>query len=236
MDRPQDSPSTPQRREIYDNELRFFTALLNFRTVLFAAIVLFVLFKIFGGNGRLLRKDDGASSNFIAGVRINEPIIKTYEVSGANFFELNESMLKNGPFDSASNRRWWGMTHWNIDWKFLYATDSGQCRLDKFALTLNGVIDLPEFANREFAAEEVKTKWDSFRSALRTHENGHWRTGIDATNELEKRLLQISPKQDCQMLNQEIEAIGTQVTQEYREVDKQYDLSTNHGVNQGATF
>lgn len=182
------------------------------------------------------QKNMTATPAFAPGVHINDPVIKAFSISGSNFSELNEAVLRVGPFDAETNRRWWGMTRWNISWKFSHATDSNQCRLDQFALTLDGVIDLPDFANRHAASEEMKAKWDSFIKALRAHEYGHWSTGIDAINDLEKRLLQIPPKEHCDALNREIEAIGAQVIQEYREVDRRYDRVTNHGVKFGATF
>jgi predicted secreted Zn-dependent protease len=229
------APLPSRRKDPRDKSISPPTAF-KVRHALIGAVGLVALFKLSIEHMPWTWKNKAATPTFMPGVKINDPVIRTFNLSGTNFPELNESMLKVGPFDAATNRRWWGFTRWNISWKFLHATHGGQCQIDQFALTLDGVIELPEFVNQSFATEEVKTKWDSFIGALRTHEYGHWRNGIDATNELEKRLLQITPKPDCETLDLEIKTLGDQVMQEYREVDEQYDRFTNHGINQGATF
>jgi predicted secreted Zn-dependent protease len=207
-------------------------AFFRLRNIIILIIAIFLLFKVLPW----YRKNNVSKPDFTPGVHIGEPVIRPYEVAGSNFFELNESVLKTGPFDPATNKHWWGMAYWNIGWKFRHITTEGQCRIDIFSLTLEGAIDLPHFTNRSSATEDMKTKWDAFLKGLRIHEFGHWQNGIDATNELEKRLQQISPQPDCATLYREIGAVGDQLVKEYREIDIQYDRRTNHGMTQATNY
>lgn len=177
---PRRTASVSKQRESGHKKSSVYSARFRLPGILIAAIVFFFFLRILSGDMSWSQKNKTATPAFATGVHINDPVIKEFSISGSNFSELNEVVLRVGPFDAETNRRWWGMTRWNISWKFSHATENNQCRLDQFALILDGVIDLPDFANRHSASEEMKAKWDSFIKALRVHEYGHWSTGIDA--------------------------------------------------------
>ncbi|HJU71741.1 MAG TPA: DUF922 domain-containing protein [Paucimonas sp.] len=227
---------TPSRAISKPDRLEFFASLFSLRRIVIAAVAIAILRMLFGGGMPWPHRNRSATPEFVEGVQIVEPVVRTFDVAGASPSELDAAMLRSGPVDSTTGQRHWGFCRWNLEWKFAHASDKGQCRIDKVGITVRGVIDLPVLTNRSSSSEALKTKWDEFIKALRTHESGHWKNGITAAKDLEKRLREIPPQQNCDALNMEISAIGSQLMTEYNEIDKEYDRATRHGINQGATI
>lgn len=169
-------------------------------------------------------------------VKILEPIIRPFDVYGVRLSELKASLSKSGPFDVETQTRRWGMCEWNISWEFTFEIVDNQCRIDKFLLKLEAVIDLPRWRSRDSAPADFRAKWDRFEKALRLHEEGHRSNGIAATKVLAGKLRAMGPQKDCAALKREISSIGARVIAEYELLDETYDRSTDHGVSQGAKF
>lgn len=224
----------PRRRSSANVESSVLASFLTPKGILFSTLVLLILIAVFINGKSWSWRSKMTRPGFVHGVHITEPVIQTFDVSGATPQELDQSMLANGPLNKLYPTRRWGMCLWNIQWDIAHAFDGRECRIDKFSIKLHGVIHLPRYVNRSSASEEMKTKWDSFAAALKTHEYGHWENGIVAAHELEKRLSAIPPNKNCESLNQEITMVGEQLFEEYREIDKEYDRRTQHGVHQGA--
>ena len=56
---------------------------------------------------------------------------------------------------------------------------------------------------------------------------------MQAATELDQKLNSINSKQDCKILENNIEKTAQQVLNKYDQIEKEFDRITNHGINQG---
>ncbi len=169
-------------------------------------------------------------------VRVEESVIRPYDISGTTLAELNAEARRSGPVSKASGARVWGMCTWRVTWTYSRTGGEGKCAVDKFTITVGAIIDLPRWTNRDAAPGNVQGSWDRFAAALRLHEDGHKDIGVRAGNDLAGRLRALPPEKSCAELDRKVTALGDRVLSEYRLLDEAYDRSTDHGATQGATL
>jgi predicted secreted Zn-dependent protease len=169
-------------------------------------------------------------------VKVEESVIRPYDISGSTLAELNAAAQRSGPVSKATGKRVWGMCTWRVTWNFSRTGGGGKCAVEKFTITVGATLDLPRWTNRDAAPESVKSGWDRFAAALRLHEDGHGDIGVRAANDLASRLRALPPEKSCAELDQKVVALGERVLSGYRLLDQAYDRSTDHGATQGATL
>jgi predicted secreted Zn-dependent protease len=171
----------------------------------------------------------------VSEVRVEESVIRPYDIAGTTFAELNAAGMRSGPVSKNSGARVWGMCTWQVTWTFSRG-GMGQCALGKFSVTVGATIDLPRWINRDAASESVRGSWDRFAAALRVHEDGHKDIGVRAANDLANRLRALAPARTCDELDRNIAALGDRILAEHRALDRAYDRSTGNGATQGAVL
>jgi predicted secreted Zn-dependent protease len=169
-------------------------------------------------------------------VRVEESVIRPYDISGTTTHALNAGARASGPLSPASGMRVWGMCTWGIKWDYTRGGPEGKCALEKLSLVLSAIIDMPRWTNRDAAPEALKAGWDRFYAALRAHEDGHKDNGVRAANDLAQRLRALPPQKTCAELDQKISELGQRILAEYRMLDQSYDRATDHGATQGAVL
>jgi predicted secreted Zn-dependent protease len=169
-------------------------------------------------------------------VKVEEPVIRPYDISGTTLAELNAAAQRSGPVSKATGARVWGMCTWRVTWNFSRGGGEGNCRIEKFTITVGATIDLPRWTNRDAAPGSVRSSWDRFAAALRLHEDGHKDIGVRAANDLSGRLSALPAEKTCAELDRKVVALGDTVLSEYRRLDQAYDRSTDNGATQGATL
>jgi predicted secreted Zn-dependent protease len=168
-------------------------------------------------------------------VRVEESVIRPYDIAGTTFAELNAAGMRSGPVSKNTGARVWGRCTWQVTWTFSRG-GMGQCALGKFSVTVGATIDLPRWINRDAASESVRGSWDRFAAALRVHEDGHKDIGVRAANDLANRLRALPPARTCDELDRDIAALGDRILAEHRALDQAYDRSTGNGATQGAVM
>ena len=78
--------------------------------------------------------------------------------------------------------------------------------------------------------------WDTYYAALFDHELGHRNLGSRAAAEIENQVLNMGTRDSCEQLESDANEIGKSVIARYSRFEKDYDLTTNHGLNTGAVF
>ncbi len=171
-----------------------------------------------------------------SGVRVEESVIRHYDIAGSTIQELNAATRRLGPVSEATGMRVWGQCTWRIQWDYTRGGAEGKCALEKLSLVLSAIIDMPRWTDRDSAPEPLKASWDRFYAALRVHEDGHKENGMRAANDLAKRLRALPPQKTCAELDQTIGELGKRIIAEYKMLDQSYDRATGHGVTQGAVL
>ncbi|HKU72068.1 MAG TPA: DUF922 domain-containing protein [Burkholderiales bacterium] len=169
-------------------------------------------------------------------VRVEDSIVRAYDIAGTNLYELNQAAQKVGPISKITGKRVWGMCTWTVDWTYSRVARVTSCSVEKFVITVGATIDLPKWINRDNAQEGVRVRWDRFAAALRVHEDGHKDNGVKAAHDLASRLRTLPPAKTCAELDRSISELSDRVLSEYRQQDLAYDQSTGNGATQGAVL
>lgn len=91
-------------------------------------------------------------------------------------------------------------------------------------VTVSQTMTLPRWAERDAQCPPVKTSWDSFFSALRSHENGHVAIDSQRLAGIHRRFVGIAAA--------DVQAKTDAVTAEVQAVQDAYDAANQHGTTQ----
>ena len=117
--------------------------------------------------------------------------------------------------------------HWRLHWT---DTGRGNCRIDDVRLTLHTTIVLSQLSGVD---PDRQGEYTRFYSALRIHENGHYRIEQQMAAEIDRKLAAL-PEAACSDIERVANAKGHDIMSGFDHKEQQYDDETNHGRTQGA--
>lgn len=167
-------------------------------------------------------------------VQVSEHV-RLYEVRGNTAAEVALQLRSLGPTDE-TGRRFHALTTWEISWVHRQVTDDEGCRVASIQTYLEVTTTLPKWTPSSSAPAALISSWSRYMQALKLHEAGHKRLGVEAAQEVQRSLSVMPGATDCAMLNTAMQQTGQAVVQEYEERSRWYDEQTQHGVTQGAVF
>jgi predicted secreted Zn-dependent protease len=144
--------------------------------------------------------------------------------------------LRSNAASTGSNDRFAANTRWRLRWDFRVASDDGSCRVSAASVWLDVDMTLPRWTPPANAKHKLVKRWNAFDAALRKHENGHRDIAIAAANDVASRVAATKPASDCSALKKTLGAMADGVVRDYRDKEDSYDVTTQHGAVQGATF
>jgi len=127
-------------------------------------------------------------------------------------------------------------TRWNVNWQFWWLDGGSSCEISKVTTKLDVTYTMPRLKKTSSMPDSVIAHWDKYYSALFEHELGHKDLGSRAAIEIEDQILNMGPRGSCEQLELDANKIGKNVIDEYSRIEKDYDRTTNHGLNTGAVF
>lgn len=127
-------------------------------------------------------------------------------------------------------------TRWNVNWQFWWLDGGNSCEISKVTTRLDVTYTLPRLKHSSSMPDSVKAHWERYYSALFDHEIGHKDLGARAAAEIEKQILNMGRRGSCEQLESDANEIGKNVIEKYSRIEKDYDRTTNHGLNTGAVF
>jgi predicted secreted Zn-dependent protease len=163
-----------------------------------------------------------------------QEIESDYTIYGTNQQQLRNEMNNLGPEDNG--RHFDAYTHWYVEWRFNFQNDDGLCKITTVNVSVKISYTLPYWADYSNADPALKSKWDTYMSHLRSHEQNHAEHGKQAAAEIENMLRMLPPAQDCRTLETTANAQAQQIISAYNQKDKSYDDNTQHGTTEGAVF
>lgn len=168
------------------------------------------------------------------------PIVRVhynyYPISGTTAMDLRAEMLRYGPHGELAERPYDGYTHWHVRWSYNYATTNEGCTVTGVESSVDVTFTLPWWNVPAEASGSVVAAWNQYVGALQLHENGHMAHGVAAATEITRTLNQFPAYPSCTALREAISRTTRQIVQHYNQRDIDYDLSTQHGLTQGAMF
>lgn len=172
---------------------------------------------------------------FVTGIALaGEPNFTYYEISGDNARTLRKQLDEKRPQDG-SGERFDGITDNFISYTYQYAPTTNGCEFIEFSPALETTITMPRWVDADLTSELGK-KWHSFYQALLKHELGHRDIGLSLYKELEAAGRNFETTRNCDSIGDEFELVATSLFEKYKEMDRQYDLETDHGRKLGAIF
>jgi predicted secreted Zn-dependent protease len=153
--------------------------------------------------------------------------LRKYTVTAATMREIRQALAR-GPatFDG---RRWAGVTHTYIRWKYQYRVASGTCRVQSPRVELTVTITMPEWLPAHESDEETKVWWHRYHAALFEHELGHGRIGVEAARRVARELDRGASGATCEELGRRLNARGEAILADMRNRQSAYDAETRHG-------
>jgi predicted secreted Zn-dependent protease len=157
-----------------------------------------------------------------------------YAATGATLPEIRQSIRQKRPWKETIDLD--GMTEWRVTWQFNVTPTAGGCRCNAFGTQTTITITLPRWIAPTNAPDTVTQVWRKYAAALAQHEAGHAAIALAAAADVRKRVQEAVEATDCASLKQRINVLGRQVIDEHRKRDKDYDVQTQHGTTQGASW
>ncbi|MBX9927755.1 MAG: DUF922 domain-containing Zn-dependent protease [Gemmatimonadaceae bacterium] len=122
-----------------------------------------------------------------------------------------------------------------INWRFRSEMRVARCEVVQAVVSVRLRTLLPQWADSAMAPEALRSQWLTFQAALRVHEQGHSEIALRQAAELASTM-QRSSAENCRVLDQMVEALGSRTIARLRAEDSRYDSTTKHGATQGAVW
>lgn len=123
-------------------------------------------------------------------------------------------------------------TRWQVQWKFWWREQrDGRCSIDLTRTQLTATITLPRLGGGD---ARQRQRFEQYLSALRKHEQGHYRIGQAAAAEIDAALRATPQYPSCAELQQQANQRANAILQRHSEQERQYDRQTGYGRSQGA--
>lgn len=162
------------------------------------------------------------------------PVVETettyYTVDGETAQEIRRDM------NQKRSGKWDAYTKWYVKWRFFWRETKDECTIKRVKTHVDVQFTLPRLATPTRANADAKRRWRRYYDALIAHENGHRDFGVNAATEIGEALLAINSEPSCDELKRAANALGYRILDRYIAEEKQYDIDTNHGMNEGAVF
>jgi len=158
-----------------------------------------------------------------------------YQVDGNTAEDIWNDIITKSPVKE-NGKQHVAYTRWNVNWKFWWYDHGSSCEIDKVTTKLDITYTLPRLKQSDSIPQSLTAHWEKYYAALFEHEQGHKDLGVKAALEIENKLLNMGSRRSCEQLELDANNMAKDVVDKYSRLEKQYDRSTNHGLNTGAVF
>jgi predicted secreted Zn-dependent protease len=174
----------------------------------------------------------GSSSAFAAGEALT---IDYFTIQGSTARELRSELNRLGPIGE-TGLRGDAYTRWRIAWKFDFAPRGPTCVADNIRVTLEVHMILPRWEPPPGVSASLLELWDRYLTALRFHEDGHYRIAISAADEVRRTLARHRRGGDCPALEKLLHSKANDILNRTRREQADFDRETDFGRNQGTSI
>jgi predicted secreted Zn-dependent protease len=158
-----------------------------------------------------------------------------YDIAGMSESELRRQMDVNGNLWN-DGKRYAGMTFWNVRWMTYPRMNKDLCSVDKIDAFVDVKFRMPRWSNNSTAPANVQNWWTWYYDGLLKHENGHRDLGVEAARELQRKIAEVQPHKTCKELYETANKVGNKVLEKYKQLERDYDARTKHGLDQEAAY
>ncbi len=158
-----------------------------------------------------------------------------YKVDGNTGKELYRNIFSVSP-NKTEGKTYAGRAHWSVTWNYSWKETPELCTISKVKTSVKVKYILPSWSRAHGNSRALGRKWKTYSTALRRHEEGHAEFAIKAANKIVNALKEMGPRYSCSELKHAANWIGEEILNRFKGLNHQYDIDTNHGKTQGATW
>lgn len=158
-----------------------------------------------------------------------------YVINGNKFDVLNRQIIELGP-KSSFGRSFAGHVGYDVKWSYQLTDSANKCVMESADTAITIKYTIPRWEKPRDVSQEMIDRWNIFYKAMKIHEDGHMMRAIAAANEIDAALNTISFAANCDEMKEKIDATANDIMNKYDKYNKDYDMTTQHGITQGAVF
>ena len=151
-------------------------------------------------------------------IKVNNPKLTKFKVAGKTLKDVLKSL---------NAREEWGLYDATQNQKNKAQTDSDG-NVTSVTMTLNPVIELPDWSGYSSATKEQKASWDKMVKLLEKHERNHHDIQVDCASDLEKEI-----KKAKTLKASDLNKIISDQQKDCQKKQDAYDSRTGHGEKEG---
>lgn len=149
---------------------------------------------------------------------------KHYTVSGKSAEDLDRELIRRGPLLKSSGQRHPGATEMRFDTKVKYGQDGKYCRVVSANVNVHATVHLPRWKQRKSAKADLALIWDTLSRDIKRHEESHISIARTHALEMERSVMAIYPKRDCDSLKAEIDRNFASIMKRHDAAQMQFDV------------
>ncbi len=172
-------------------------------------------------------------SNYLLATPIVATQYNYYHIFPKSLGDLKKELNNNSPI-KVNNIIYFGQTHWLVKWNFKWRQQSGICTITSVDTTVNAVFTMPAIPREHITGVDVRRAFSNFSEVLMKHENEHFKSGLNAAQEIELRLIENKNFENCKDLEFWANDKAKKIIEKFNKRDLEYDKTTNHGETEGA--
>jgi predicted secreted Zn-dependent protease len=160
-----------------------------------------------------------------------DDVIRHYDIRGTTAAELRAEIARLGPVSDGVRHQ--AVTNWRLSWQPVTAVSGQRCSISSMNISLSIEIFMPRWVNEIGAQQGLSTNWRTFLTGLLNHEHGHKDIALAGADEVRALAKAAAPQSSCEAAVAALNAAGKAIVDKTVAKQRQYDLETNHGRNQG---
>jgi predicted secreted Zn-dependent protease len=160
-----------------------------------------------------------------------DDVIRYYDIRGTTAAELRAEIARLGPVSDGIRHQ--AVTNWRLSWQPVTSVSGQRCSVSSLNVSLTIEIVIPRWVNEIGAQQGLSTNWRTYLTGLLNHEHGHKDIALAGADEVRALTKAAAPQSSCEAAVAAINAAGKAIVDKTIAGQRQYDLETNHGRNQG---
>lgn len=164
-----------------------------------------------------------------AGVTTVTESTQYYRIYGRTTEEQLSQLRKCAPVGEYA-----GAASYRLSWQYSYGENqTGLCSITEAKIGLHLSMVLPTWNQDTYTDSSVAARWADFSSALRNHEQGHYKLSKQYAALMHDALRSFAPT-NCATIKQRADSKLSNLMAQLESAQHNYDKNTDHGTTQGA--
>lgn len=190
-------------------------------------------------NNYTIANIDKDRSSYVIDVPAPPPLvietIEYYEIQGGTEKDLRCDISQKG-CKWEDGKTYDSVTSWSLTFDYGNEQARPVCNPEDITVTLEVTFRYPKWVTMADAPQPLVNKWNAYLQSLIVHESGHRDMAVTAATEISNAVLKLPAGQSCSELERTAQRLSRERMNKLKADSKKYDVATDHGIRQGASF